>query len=131
MADQKSDSTVVKIVGLVAAAGAAWVAGRVIDKLWTAFFGHSAPKADDGEMRFAEIAGAAIVSGALVALFRAAATQGEFHVLSLATFLPGQVERGVVVVGVDIERVSRPQLDDVLAGLGGIGAEVLGVVGIT
>ncbi len=76
MADQKSDSTLVKVAGLVAATGAAWVAGKLIDKLWTAIFGHSAPKADDGEVRFAEIAGAAIVSGALIALFRVAATRG-------------------------------------------------------
>ena len=61
---------------------------------------------------------------------RRPADVGEFTVLSLATFLPGQLAPGYVVVGVDLGRVSRPQLEDVLSGLAGIGAEVLGIVGI-
>ena len=61
---------------------------------------------------------------------RRPADVGEFTVLSLATFLPGQTAPGSVVVGVDLARVSRPQLEDVLSGLAGIGAEVLGIVGI-
>lgn len=78
MADAQTESRVAKIVGLAAAAGAAWLAGKLIDRLWATAFGHTPPKPDDDadDIRFAEVAAAAIVSGALVGLFRASATRG-------------------------------------------------------
>ncbi|MCV2392994.1 DUF4235 domain-containing protein [Actinotalea sp. M2MS4P-6] len=78
MADEQTESKIAKIVGLVAAAAAAWLAGKLIDQLWTKALGHTPPKADadDDDIRFAEIAAAAAISGALVGLFRASATRG-------------------------------------------------------
>lgn len=55
---------------------------------------------------------------------------GEFNVVSLETFLPGQVAPGDVAVGIDLAAGSRSQLEDVLAGLEGIGAKVHGIVGL-
>ena len=78
MADEQTESRVAKIVGVAAAAGAAWVAGKLIDKMWAKAFGHTPPKPDDDadDIRFAEVAAAAIISGAIVGLFRASATRG-------------------------------------------------------
>ncbi|MDO8106277.1 DUF4235 domain-containing protein [Isoptericola sp. b441] len=78
MSDDKSESRIAKLVGLAAAAGAAWAAGKLIDSLWTKAFGHAPPKADDDsdDIRFREVAAAAVISGAIVALFRASATRG-------------------------------------------------------
>lgn len=84
MADEQTDSKIAKIVGLVAAAGAAWLAGKLIDRVWSRAFGHTPPKADDSsaDIRFAEVVAAAAISGALVGALRAGATRGARKLVS-------------------------------------------------
>ena len=76
------ESAIAKAVGLSVALGAAWLAQQVIARLWRATFGHNPPHAEDeGDARFGEIALAATVTGALVALARVFATRGMAKVL--------------------------------------------------
>lgn len=77
------DSKIAKVVGLGAALGAAWVASKLIDGLWRAALGHNVPKPEDegDDVRFAEVAAAAVISGAVVALFRVMATRGAAKLL--------------------------------------------------
>mgnify|MGYP001317720338 CR=1 FL=1 len=83
MADQ-TESRIAKLVGLAAAAGAAWIAGKVIDQMWRRTTGRTPPKPDDDadDIRFLEVAAAALISGAVVGLFRALATRGARKLLS-------------------------------------------------
>ncbi len=78
MAEEQTESRIAKIVGLVAAAGAAWLAGKLIDRLWSKAFGHTPPKPDDSsdDIRFSEVVAAAAISGAVVGVLRASATRG-------------------------------------------------------
>lgn len=76
MADHKEDM-VAKGVGLAVALGSAWVAQQVIGQVWKVAFGHKPPKPENpGDSRFGEIALAATVTGAIVALARVLATRG-------------------------------------------------------
>lgn len=81
MADDKQ-SMIAKLVGIGAALAAAWVAQQIISGMWQAASGHKPPKAEDpGDARFAEIAAAAAVTGALVALSRVLAARGTARLL--------------------------------------------------
>lgn len=76
MADEKQNM-IAKVAGLGAALVAAWLAQKVLASAWKAATGHTPPKPEDeGDVRFAEIAAAAAISGAIVALFRVMATRG-------------------------------------------------------
>lgn len=76
MADQKR-TLIVKLVGIGAALVAAWAAQQLINAVWTKGLGHRPPKPEDeGDARFAEIAIAATVTGAIIALARVLATRG-------------------------------------------------------
>lgn len=77
MREAEKQSLVSKVAGVVAALAAAWLVQRVIDSAWTRSLGHKPPKPEDpGDARFAEVALAATVTGALVALSRVLATRG-------------------------------------------------------
>jgi len=78
MADKSSQSTLSKIAGAGAALAAAWLVQKVIDRVWVATSGHKAPEASssDDDINFREVALAAVVTGALVALSRVLATRG-------------------------------------------------------
>ncbi|WP_029291900.1 DUF4235 domain-containing protein [Cellulomonas sp. HZM] len=82
MSDDKHDddtkqSTLAKIVGALTAVAAAWVAQQVVAQGWKAATGHKPPKPEDeGDVRFREIATAAALTGAIVALSRVLATHG-------------------------------------------------------
>ena len=74
---QSKEDMTAKVLGLVVALGAAWVAQQLIGQVWQKAFGHKPPKPEDeGDSRFGEIAAAAAVSGAVVALARVFATRG-------------------------------------------------------
>ena len=76
MADQKQ-TLIAKLVGIGAALVAAWAAQQLINAVWTKGLGHRPPKPEDeGAARFAEIAIAATVTGAVIALARVLATRG-------------------------------------------------------
>lgn len=76
MADEKH-SMIAKAVGLLATVVAAWAAQKLIDTSWKRATGHEPPKPDqEGDVRFREIAAAAAISGAIVALARVLATRG-------------------------------------------------------
>lgn len=76
MADQKQ-TLIAKLVGIGAALVAAWAAQQLINAIWTRGLGHRPPKPEDeGDARFAEIAIAATVTGAVIALARVLATRG-------------------------------------------------------
>ena len=74
---KKEEDLLAKALGLAVALGAAWVAQQLVTQLWKATLGHEPPKPENpGDSRFGEIAAAATVSGAVVALARVFATRG-------------------------------------------------------
>ena len=80
------DERVAKIVGIGVALGAAWVAQQVVAGAWKLALGRKPPKAEDeGDARFGEIAVAATITGALVALARVIATRGTAKLLTRAS----------------------------------------------
>ncbi len=76
--DDEKETMIAKVIGLGAALVAAWAAQQVINAAWRAAVGHKPPKPEDesDDIRFGEIATAAAISGALVAVARIAATRG-------------------------------------------------------
>jgi hypothetical protein len=81
--DQSTQSTVSKVVGLVVAGGAAWVAQKAVSTAWRATTGHVPPKAEDeGDAGLSEVAIAAAITGAIAALTRVLATRGAARFLS-------------------------------------------------
>ena len=77
MREAEKQSLISKAVGLGGALAAAWVAQQLINAVWTKALGHKPPKPEDpGDARFGEVAAAAAVSGALIALSRVLATRG-------------------------------------------------------
>lgn len=79
----KKESLVAKLAGVVATLAAAWLAQRLIDLVWTRALGHKPPKPEDeSDARFAEIAAAAAITGAGVALSRVLATRGAAKLLT-------------------------------------------------
>jgi len=79
MADNPSDNgpsdTAVRIATTVAALAAAFVVQRALAMGWRAITGHSAPRADDGEVSPAEIITYTALSAAAVATARVFATR--------------------------------------------------------
>jgi hypothetical protein len=81
--DQSTQSTVSKVVGLLVAGGAAWVAQKAVSTAWRAATGHVPPKAeDDGDAGLTEVAIAAAITGAIAALTRVLATRGTARFMS-------------------------------------------------
>ncbi len=79
----KKESVAAKVVGVVTALAAAWLAQRVIDVVWRRALGHKPPKPEDeSDARFGEIAAAATVTGAAIALSRVLATRGAAKFMS-------------------------------------------------
>ena len=77
MATKKTKSTVATITGGATALAATWVAHKAVGTAWKAILGHEPPDAEDeGDARFAEVAVAAVITGAVVALVRVLATRG-------------------------------------------------------
>lgn len=76
--DEQKQSMVAKIVGAGVALGAAWVVQKVIDTAWEKSRGHKPPSADSTaeDIKFTEVALAAVITGAAVALSRVIATRG-------------------------------------------------------
>lgn len=73
----EKQSMIAKLVGLATALVAAWAAQQLISGAWKMALGHTPPKPEDeGDVRFAEVAAAAAITGALVALSRVLATRG-------------------------------------------------------
>ncbi|WP_024286514.1 DUF4235 domain-containing protein [Cellulomonas sp. KRMCY2] len=80
MADKQS--MIAKLVGLGVALAAAWAAQQLIAGAWKMTVGHKPPKPEDeGDARFGEIAAAAAITGAVVALSRVMATRGAAKLL--------------------------------------------------
>lgn len=77
------ETKIAKAVGLGVALAASWLASRVIDGAWKAALGHKPPKAEDegGDVAFVEIAVAAVITGAVVALARVLAARGTAKLL--------------------------------------------------
>jgi hypothetical protein len=81
--DKSTQSTVSKLVGLLVAGGAAWVAQKTVSTVWRAATGHVPPKAeDDGDAGLSEVAIAAAITGAIAALTRVLATRGTARFMS-------------------------------------------------
>jgi len=77
VADQPTTPIVAKIAGAVVAIAAAWAVQKAINASWKAASGHKPPKADDqGDAGLAEVAAAAALTGALVALSRVLTMRG-------------------------------------------------------
>lgn len=80
MADKQS--MIARLVGLAVALAAAWAAQQLITGAWKMALGHKPPKPqDEGDARFAEVAAAAAITGAVVALSRVLATRGTAKLL--------------------------------------------------
>lgn len=78
LTDDDKQTMIARLIGIVAALAAAWAAQQAINAVWRAAVGHKPPKPEDegDDVRFAEIATAAALSGALVAVARLVATRG-------------------------------------------------------
>ena len=77
----KQDLTA-KLVGIAASAAAVWAVNRLVDSSWSRATGHKPPKPEDeGDIRFGEVAAAALITGALVSLARVLAARGAARLL--------------------------------------------------
>lgn len=77
MREAEKQSMISKLVGVGGALAAAWLAQQLINTVWTKALGHKPPKPEDpGDARFGEIAAAAAITGAVIALSRVLATRG-------------------------------------------------------
>jgi H+/gluconate symporter-like permease len=81
--DHDKQSMMAKLAGLGIALVAAWAAQQLISAAWQRTAGHKPPKPEDaGDARMGEIALAAAITGAVVALSRVLATRGAAKYLS-------------------------------------------------
>jgi hypothetical protein len=73
-----NDTRIAQAVGIAAGFGATWLARKAIDAIWQVAAGHTPPQPGEDEegVSFGEVLVAAVISGAVVALFRALATHG-------------------------------------------------------
>lgn len=77
MREAEKQSLISKVVGVGVALAAAWVAQQLINQTWQRALGHRPPKPEDpGDARFGEVAAAAAITGAVIALSRVLATRG-------------------------------------------------------
>ncbi|GIG41449.1 DUF4235 domain-containing protein [Cellulomonas phragmiteti] len=76
--DDQKQSMTAKLVGAGVALAAAWAVQKIIDTAWEKTKGHKPPAADStaDDIRFSEVAAAAAITGAAVALARVLATRG-------------------------------------------------------
>jgi H+/gluconate symporter-like permease len=75
--DDDKQSRMARLAGLGLALVAAWAAQQLISAVWQRSVGHKPPKPEDtGDARMGEIALAAAITGAVVALSRVLATRG-------------------------------------------------------
>jgi hypothetical protein len=75
--DDSKQTMMARLAGLGFALVAGWAAQQLISSIWQRSVGHKPPKPEDpGEARMGEIALAAAITGALVALSRVIATRG-------------------------------------------------------
>ena len=83
MDDEGTQSMTAKLAGLGIALVAAWAAQQLISAAWKGAVGHKPPKPEDpGDARMGEVALAAVITGAVVALSRVLATRGAARYLS-------------------------------------------------
>lgn len=82
MAEKKHD-IVAKLVGMGATFGAAWITQKIVSRAWRMAVGHEPPKPEDDadDIRFAEVALAAVITGAAAYLSRVLATRGTAKLL--------------------------------------------------
>ena len=77
MDDDSKQSMMARLAGLGIALVAGWVVQQLISAVWQRSVGHKPPKPEDaGDARIGEIALAAAITGAVVALSRVLATRG-------------------------------------------------------
>ncbi len=78
MEDKQKQSMTAKLVGAGVTLLAAWLVQKVIDQAWEKTRGHKPPSPDStqDDIKFSEVAAAAVISGAAVALSRVIATRG-------------------------------------------------------
>ncbi len=76
MDDDDKQSMMARLAGLGLALVAAWAAQQLISAVWQRSVGHKPPKPEEGDARMGEIALAAAITGAVVALSRVLATRG-------------------------------------------------------
>lgn len=77
MDEDSKQSMMAKLAGLGIALVAGWVVQQLISAAWQRSVGHKPPKPEDaGDARVGEIALAAAITGAVVALSRVLATRG-------------------------------------------------------
>jgi len=77
VAEQNQTTLVTKLAGVAVTLVATWATQRLINVLWTRTLGHEPPKPEDeGDARLGEIAAAAAITGAAIALSRVLATRG-------------------------------------------------------
>jgi len=75
--DEQKQSMVAKIVGAGVALVAVWAVHKIIDVAWEKTKGHKPPAADSTaeDVKFSEVAAAAVITGAAVSLSRVLATR--------------------------------------------------------
>ena len=82
MASKNPQSTKSHLIGTALALGGAVLAQKVVSMVWTAMSGHRPPEDDDRDASLGEIAAAAVVTGAVMALVRVLAVRGARRALS-------------------------------------------------
>jgi len=76
VADVSTQSSASKLMGVVSALAATFIAQKLISAAWKAASGHKPPKpTDDDDAGIAEVAAAAAITGAVVAVVRAMVTR--------------------------------------------------------
>jgi Protein of unknown function (DUF4235) len=68
--DKSTQSHLSKLIGTAIALAAAMAAQRTVSSLWKAMSGHTPPNDDDANAGLVEVAAAAVITGAIVALVR-------------------------------------------------------------
>ena len=68
--DKSAQSHLSKLIGTAIALAAAMAAQRTVSSLWKAMSGHTPPNDDDANAGLVEVAAAAVITGAIVALVR-------------------------------------------------------------
>ncbi len=76
MPDERTPSTVVRLTTIGAGLAAGWLVHKVVDALWERAAGHPTPAGDDEDRPLAEVALAAALTGALIALARLVTSRG-------------------------------------------------------
>lgn len=67
---KSTQPTVSKLIGTAIALAAAMAAQKSVSSIWKAMSGHNPPNDDDADAGLVEVAAAAVITGAIVALVR-------------------------------------------------------------